>query len=160
MRGVTRIEKRIEERWREIEKGGKEERQEKAWEKRAREEMSVRIEKWSEEEERRQNQRKEEEGEVIMYTDGSIVAGRVRVGVCRMGEGGMRRWGAGYAMGSRIEIMDAEMVGKKRTIERGIEECRRERRRKLTIRVDSQEAMRRCTKREHTGGEMMASKIW
>lgn len=89
----------------------------------------------------------------------STVEERVGVGVCRKGKGGTRKWGARYAMGNRMEIMDTEMVGIKKAIDRGIRECERERKRKLTIRVDNQEAIRRCKKREHTGGEMMARKI-
>lgn len=121
--------------------------------------MEVMIEEWGEDEERRQRERREEEGKVFRYEDGSIVDGRVRVAVCRMDKRGTRRWGVGYALGNKTEIIDAEIVGIRKAMERVIGECRRERKRSLTIRTDSQEAMRMCTKREQTGDEMMASKI-
>lgn len=94
-----------------------------------------------------------------MYADGSIVEGKVGVGVCRITEGEMRMWGAGYRLGGKMKTMDAEIVGIKKAIQKRIGECRRERKRRLTIRTDSQETMRRCKRSERMGGEMMASRV-
>lgn len=94
---------------------------------------------------------------MIMYSYGSIREGRVGVGVCRMRnaeEGGGRAWGRGWYLGKRMEIMDAEMVGIRNAIERGMKRCRKSKKKKTrTVRVDSQEAMRRCRKREEGGGK-------
>lgn len=162
-RGVMMVDEMVEGDWKAIEKNKNIWKKEENWEKRIRENMEIDIRPWDEEEEQRQKYRKEEEEEVIMYSDGSIREGRVGVGVCRMKraeEGGGRAWGRGWYLGKRMEIMDAEMVGIRNAIEQGMKECRAEEgKRVITVRVDSQEAMRRCKEREVGGGEMMARRV-
>lgn len=96
---------------------------------------------------------------MVMYTDGSKKDGKLGVGVCRLNRDGWMEWGRAYGMGSEMEIMDAEMVGIRKAIWKGMEECRKKKVKELVIRVDSQEAMRRVKKREEGPGEMMAYRI-
>lgn len=154
--------KMIDGQWKEIEKPGKELEKEEWWETDLRGRMNIRIETWSEEEEARQKARREETDEVIVYLDGSRKEEGEGVGVCRMWQDGDRgglKWGKNYSMGKRMEIMDMKMVGIKKAMEWGLSECRNEGIKFLTVRVDSQEAMRRCQERRRGGGEMMVAEI-
>lgn len=125
--------------------------------------MDIQIESWSEEEARRQKTSREEEDEVLIYSVGSKGEASTGGGVCRMSQEGDewgRLWGNIYKMGKRVEIMDAEMVGIKKTIQWGLMECRdEEKKKRITVRVDSQEAMRRCRVWRRGGGEMILGKV-
>lgn len=95
-----------------------------------------------------------------MYADGFLKDGRAGTGACRMGPtGGSVVWKKGWGLGGEMEIMDAEMVGILKTMTKGHSKCRRKRKKTLTLRIDSQQAMRRCQERNDKGSEMLAEKI-
>lgn len=121
--------------------------------------MKITIEKWGEKEAERQKWRGEGEKEVIMFTDGSNREGKGGVGICRVGRNGRMKVEECFGTGSRMEIMDIEIMGIKKGVERGIQECREEGANVLTIRLDSQQAMRRCQERSNAVGEHMAHQI-
>lgn len=115
---------------------------------------------WNEKEEERQKKRKEEPGEIVMYSDGSKEeGGETASGVCRMGEGGRVIYNAGYRLGKKMEIMDTEIVGIHKAIEAGLKMARKERKGTITVRCDSQEAILRVYKHEPIPREMMPYKI-
>lgn len=64
-----------------------------------------------------------------------------------------------FGMGRRMEILDIEMVGIKKGIERGLRECEREGARIVTIRVDSLHAIWYVKDRIRTAGKPMAHTI-
>lgn len=121
--------------------------------------MAIEIRAWGEEEEDRQRWRTEGEREVVMYMDGSNKEGTGGVRVCRIGKNNRMKGEECYGTGKRMEIMDIKMMGIKKGIERGLKECEKEGASELTIRLDSQQAIRRSRIRDATAGKHMAHQV-
>lgn len=68
---VKNLEGLVGKDWKKVENWTSLYKKENEWEKKAREEIKVKVRKYDEREKRRQEERREEKGELIIYNDGS-----------------------------------------------------------------------------------------
>lgn len=68
-----------------------------------------------------------------------LMEGWVGVGECGISKGGeIQELGKRYGMGTKMEIIDGEMVGSNQAIEQGIKERRIETKQRMTVRVNNE----------------------
>lgn len=119
VKNLERLMGKEEKNWKKMEDWKNLYQRERKWERKAREEIMIDIRKLDNDgyEEKRQEERKEEKGEVIIYSDGSKKNERAAAGISRVGKDNEVIRSISYRLEKNMEIINAEMVGIKKTIE-------------------------------------------